>query len=90
MTDTEIEPQGDHEYLVRLDDAETRIQVTPDVLRRISAAVTDEPRVVDLTVQWLLERQSAADLPPMLDLDDIAAGYPDFVPDLDRRLAAAS
>ncbi|MFC1415845.1 hypothetical protein [Streptacidiphilus cavernicola] len=89
MTDPGIEPLGDHEYLVRLDDGQTRVRVTPDVLRRTSAAVTDEAQVVDLALQWLLERQSAADLPQMIDLDDIAAGYPDFVTDLAQRLAAA-
>ena len=83
----EIEPQGDHEYLARFDGTETRVRVTPDVLRKVSAAVTDETRVVEFTVHWLLDRQQAADLPPMLDLDDIAAAYDDYIDTLDQQLA---
>ena len=75
----EIEPQGDHEYLARFDGTETRVRVTPDVLRKVSAAVTDETRVVEFTVHWLLDRQQAADLPPMLDLDDTADPIEDYL-----------
>lgn len=82
----EIEPEGDHEYLARFDGTETRVRVTPDVLRRVSAAVTDETRVVELTLRWLLDRQPPADLPPMLDLDDIAVAYDDYIDTLDQQL----
>ncbi len=84
----EILPQDDHEFLVRIRGAEPRVRVTPDVLRRVSASVTDEARVVELTVDWLLERQQAADLPQLIDLDDIADAYDDYVDDIDKLLTA--
>lgn len=87
MGTIQIQAQGDHEYLVRPEGVDTLVRVTPDVLRRVSAAVTDEATVVEQSVRWLLERQDAQDLPPLIDLDDIAAAYPDFVDDLDHRLA---
>ncbi|MFC1416722.1 hypothetical protein [Streptacidiphilus cavernicola] len=86
----EIQAQGDLEYLVRPEGVDTVVRVTPDVLRRVAAAVTDEAAVVDQSVRWLLERQDAQDLPPLIDLDDIAAAYPGFIDDLDRRLGEGS
>ena len=91
-----IEPQGDHEYLVRIDvpgaeDATaTRVRATSDVLRLLSAPDDDEARVVEHTVQWLLERQPAADLPQLIDLDDVAAGYDDYLEGLAHRLSEHS
>lgn len=85
----EIEPQDEHEYLVRTQGAETRVRVTPEVLDRVSASVTDEPRVVELTVDWLLERQQAADLPQLIDLEDVADAYDDYADAIGRRLTAS-
>ena len=85
----DITPQGDHEYVVRTHGIESRIRVTPDVLNRVSVTVADEPRVVEASVTWLLERQAAADLPPLIDLDDIADAYEDYVSGIGRQLAAS-
>ncbi|PYC84717.1 hypothetical protein C7C46_07335 [Streptomyces tateyamensis] len=87
----QIEPQGDHEYLVRIpggsDDTTARVRATSDVLRRVSDSAADEARVVEQTVRWLLERQPVADLPQLIDLDDVAAAYDSYLKDLAHRLS---
>jgi len=85
----DITPQGNHEYVVRTGGVESRITVTPDVLNEVSATEADEPALVEASLAWLLERQPAADLPPLIDLDDIAAAYEDYVPDMEQKLTAS-
>jgi len=89
MTDgAHIEPLGSHNYLIKLwqdDDAvEIRVRATPDVVARISGGGgdADEERIVEDTIAYLLERQRADELPPQLDLDDIAATYDDYIDSL--------
>lgn len=89
-----VDPQGDHEYLVRdtegpADAEGWRVRVSPEVLDDAGAGGADEERAVRDTLGWLLERQPIGDLPLYIDLDDVAAGYPDFVADLGRRLNAS-
>jgi hypothetical protein len=86
----EIEPLGDHDYLVRLGSApsrvESRFRADPGVLENLGAGPDDERRVVAATADFLAERQDTADLPAMIDLFDVASAYEDFTDELRRRL----
>lgn len=63
----EIEPQGDHEYLVRLHsepgDAESWFRITPSVLEQLGAAEQDEESVVRRTVEFLIRHHDVEDFP---------------------------
>ncbi|MFF4340902.1 hypothetical protein ACFY00_13330 [Kitasatospora sp. NPDC001540] len=90
--DIRVESLGDHEYLVRVADgaveAATQVRVTDGVLERPGLAGGDEGRIVRETVAFLVERQPVIDIPPMIDLDDLADAYGDaYLEDLARRLA---
>lgn len=81
-----IEATTAHEYLVRLGEdgntVETRVRVTPGVLSQLNAPEVDERAIVEHTIAFLVCRQLAVDLPSALDLDDVAAGYDDYLPDM--------
>ncbi|MGI8867742.1 MAG: hypothetical protein ACR2F6_02525 [Mycobacteriales bacterium] len=81
-----IEATTDHEYLVRLREGdttfETRVRATPSVLGQLSDLNADERTIVERTVTFLIHRQLAIDLPPTLDLDDVAAGYDDYLAEM--------
>jgi hypothetical protein len=83
MTDPfEIEAQGEHEFLVRLqaDDetVESWIRVDPDVLERDDLP-WDEQELVRRTVRFLLGHQGVADFPQVVEIEDVIAGYPDYL-----------
>jgi hypothetical protein len=83
MTDPfEIEAQGEHEFLVRLqaDDetVESWIRVDPDVLERDDLP-PDEQELVRRTVRFLLGHQGVADFPQVVEIEDVIAGYPDYL-----------
>ncbi|MCZ4097436.1 hypothetical protein G3I60_07225 [Streptomyces sp. SID13666] len=87
----QIEPMGDHDYLVRTwysgDVIESRFQASPAVVDQVGAAEADEQRVIEETALYLAERQPVMDFPPMVDLDDVAAVYGDhYIDELSRRL----
>ncbi|MFD8707821.1 hypothetical protein ACFV1W_35465 [Kitasatospora sp. NPDC059648] len=89
--DIGIEALGDHEYLVSFPTAGeavlSRFQVTEATLAHLSRGRADERRIVVETAVYLSERQQTADLPPMIDLDDVAAAYgDDYLAELGRRL----
>ncbi|MFD8483081.1 hypothetical protein [Kitasatospora sp. NPDC059673] len=89
--DIRVEPLGDREYLVRVEEgaaqAATRIRVTDTVLDRTGLPEADEGQVVHETVAFLIERQPVIDIPPMIDLDDLADAYGDsYLKELERRL----
>ncbi|BAJ26037.1 MULTISPECIES: hypothetical protein [Kitasatospora] len=89
--DIRVEPLGDREYLVEVEDgsvgAATRIRVTDGVLEHPGLAGGDEGRIVRETVAFLAERQPVIDIPPMIDLDDLADAYGDaYLDELVRRL----
>lgn len=81
-----VQRLDEHEYLVRLNEGddviEIQLRATPAVLARIGVVDTDEGRVVDATVSYLLARQRADDLPAKLDLDDVAAAYDGYIEDI--------
>ncbi|MFE1318276.1 hypothetical protein [Kitasatospora phosalacinea] len=92
--DIRVEPLGDREYLVRVADgpveAATQVRVTDGVLERPGLAGGDEERIVRETVAFLVARQPVIDIPPMIDLDDLADAYGDaYLDDLARRVARA-
>jgi hypothetical protein len=78
----DIEEQGDHEYLVtqasELEDVRTWFRLTPEVLDRIGS--DDEEDVVRRTVQFLRRHQDVADFPDVVELEDVIAGYDDYLP----------
>ncbi|MFF0294592.1 hypothetical protein ACFYS8_35430 [Kitasatospora sp. NPDC004615] len=89
--DIRVEFLGDREYLVRVEEgaaqASTQIRVTDTVLERTGLPEADERRVVHETVAFLIERQPVIDIPPMIDLDDLADAYGDsYLEELERRL----
>ncbi|MEV7216558.1 hypothetical protein AB0O31_26135 [Kitasatospora cineracea] len=92
--DIRVEPLGDREYLVRVEDgrveAATQVRVTDGVLEQPGLDGSDEQRIVHETVAFLIERQPVIDIPPMIDLDDLADAYGDaYLEELARRLGRA-
>ncbi len=86
----DIEPLGGHEYLIRVrteaEVVESRFQATESVLRDLRVEDGDERRLIEATMEFLATRQSVAELPGLVDLDDIAASYDDYLDELRRRL----
>lgn len=80
--DFEVEPVGDHQYLVRVhgcdEDAEAWVRVAPEVLAGLGIDEVDEPAVVHRTVAFLLRHQDAADFPAIVEIEDVLASYPDY------------
>ncbi|MGW3045554.1 hypothetical protein ACWC9T_37280 [Kitasatospora sp. NPDC001159] len=89
----EVEPLGDHEYLLRArageEVVESRFRASEAVAEQLHATSADEQRLVEETAEFLAERQPVIDLPPMVDLDDVAACYDDYLEQLDQRLASS-
>ena len=85
-----IEALGDHDYLVRVDQAEElvtiRMRATPGVVARVAGPDADETRVVAATIAYLIARQRPDDLPEQLDLDDVVAAYDGYVDDLRNQI----
>jgi hypothetical protein len=79
--DIEIDAQGENSYLVvqpsELEDVRTLFTVTPEVMDRLGA--DDEEDVVRRTVQFLRRHQEVADFPELIDLEDVIAGYDDYL-----------
>jgi hypothetical protein len=79
----DIDAQGEHQYVVRLQDgedvAETWFNITPEVLDRVLAEGEDEEGVVRRTAAFLAERQDVADFPGIVELEDVIASYQDYV-----------
>jgi hypothetical protein len=78
----EIEPQGDHQFVVRLSDrgasTETWVNLTPAVLAELGVRPEDEEGLVRRTVAFLLRHQEVADFPTVVELEDVAASYADY------------
>jgi hypothetical protein len=82
-TTIDVEPQGGHQYVVRLRDGddvcESWFNVTPEVLGRLRVGTDDEEGVVRRTAEFLAERQDVADYPPVVELEDVIATYDDYL-----------
>ncbi|MBY8888297.1 hypothetical protein K7472_26165 [Streptomyces sp. PTM05] len=89
----DIEPLGGHEYLVRVhhpaEIVESRFQATERVMADLHAGAGDERRVIEATMDFLRDKKSADELPQLVDLDDVAASYDDYVDALRGRLPSA-
>lgn len=87
----ELEALGDHDYLVRFvrdeDTVVVRVYADPAVVAQIAE---NEQRVVEATAAYLIDRQSADDLPEQVDLDAVAAAYEGYIADLHRQLSRTS
>ena len=84
----EIEPQGDHQYVVRLHGdgqvKESWFLLSPSALGQLNAGEADEERVVRQTVEFLGRYQDAADFPDVVELEDVMASYDDYVQAMTR------
>jgi hypothetical protein len=82
-TSIEIETQGEHQYVVRLRDDEevneTWFNITPAVLDQVRVEGEDEERVVRRTAEFLVARQSVADFPDIVELEDVISTYAEFI-----------
>jgi hypothetical protein len=76
-----IEPQGAHEYVVRLQDGEevcvSWFHLTPDVLADLRVGEEAEQLCVRRTAEFLLRHQGVADFPEIVELEDVIATYDD-------------
>lgn len=83
LESVEIEAQGDHEYVVRLEGdgerAESWFRVTPEGLADVGGTPDDEEAVVRRTVEFLARHQGVPDFPDVVELEDVIASYDDFV-----------
>lgn len=88
LDSVEVEAQGDHEYVVRLEGdgerAESWFRIAPECLPQLGAAAEDEESVVRRTVEFLARHQAVPDFPSMVELEDVIASYDDFVPAMTR------
>ncbi|HZB18522.1 MAG TPA: hypothetical protein VE463_01690 [Blastococcus sp.] len=77
-----IEPQGAHEYVVRLQDGElvcvSWFHLTPDVLVELHVDEEAEGLCVRRTAEFLLRHQDVANFPDIVELEDVIATYDDF------------
>ena len=89
----DIEPLGGHEYLIRVPTegrtVESRFQVTQAVREDLRVGDDDERRLIEATMDFLARRQPITELPGLVDLDDIADSYADYLDELRRRMATA-
>jgi hypothetical protein len=84
--DAQIESTGDHVYLIRVGMDGEAIEVTlhadAETVARLAVEGADEQTIVEATAAYLIRRQRPDDLPPSLDLADVAAAYEDWVDDM--------
>jgi hypothetical protein len=83
MTDPfQIEAQGECEYVVRLrgngEEIESWFRLSPGLREELGLEVDDE-ELVRRTVRFLLGHQDAADFPDIVEIEDVVAGYPDYL-----------
>ncbi len=77
----------DRTYCVTVPSAEGRTELTLLVTDVPGLSAQADGIVAATTAAFLLEHQQAQDLPPMIELEDVIAAYPTFVPELQRRLS---
>jgi hypothetical protein len=89
-TDFQIEIVSDHEYVVRAlagaETVESWFHLEPDVLAELGVGDADEAKVVARTAEYMAERQSVADFPGLVHLEDLIATYDDYPEQIRRRL----
>ena len=81
--DYDIESQGDHQYVVRLQDqgetVETWFRLTPESLDKLGVDEDEEEDVVRRTVEFLSRHQDVADFPDIVEIDDVISSYDDYL-----------
>ncbi|MEP7161430.1 MAG: hypothetical protein ABI746_10050 [Dermatophilaceae bacterium] len=86
----QIEPLGGHDHLVSVTGGEADVEFTvramPSSLEALGFEAAREHDVVAATVDFLIRRQGAEDLPGFVDLDDACAAYEDLPVELARQL----
>ncbi|TKA03160.1 hypothetical protein [Actinacidiphila oryziradicis] len=86
----QIEPLEDHGYLAAIrggaQRAEVEFRATPDVMEALGIHDAAEQCAVRETAAFLCDHQPVIDLPPLIDLEDVAAAYDDYIEELRRRL----
>ena len=89
----QIDAVGAHRYAITLREGEDLVQIRLYADAVTVALITndqlDERRLVEQTVRYLVRRQRADDLPPALDLADVAAGYDTWIEEMRTQLNAA-
>src|SRR5690242_9638594 len=82
----QIDALGDHRYAITVREGEDLVRIElyadPATVGKIATDHLDERRLVEQTFCYLVRRQRADDLPPTLDLADVAAGYDTWVDDM--------
>lgn len=90
--DRHVEDLGDHQFLVTLtvgdDTVEMQVHVDPAVVENAGLAAADDQKILHATIDFLLARQQADDLPSQIALDEVAAAYGDFLDDVRERVAS--
>lgn len=85
-----IEVLDQDRYIVQIpnDDEPVTILVraSADATARLGPAAVSDTRVVEATIDYLVARQGAEDLPQELDIEDVFSAYDDFEGELRRRL----
>lgn len=86
--DFEVEPVGDHEYLVQVrgteEHVEAWVRVTPGVFDGLAMDEIEEIEEIDeitlvrRTIAFLVRHQDAADFPAIVEIEDVLASYPDY------------
>ena len=79
---------GDYDHTFTVEPGiSLRLRSTPEGVERIAGPAADPARVAEATLAYLLARQSAEQLPGVLDLEDVAEAYDDFPAEVRARLA---
>ncbi|BCW47425.1 hypothetical protein [Arthrobacter sp. StoSoilB5] len=86
----DVELVNQDEYLVRWasegQTGESVIRITPEFLAEAGLDGQDGQFVTEETANFLAEHQPVIDFPQTMDLEEIAAAYPDFTEQLRSRL----
>ncbi|NUR73854.1 MAG: hypothetical protein HOU81_23830 [Hamadaea sp.] len=86
-----IEAIDDERHLVEIPfdegPVEVLVRASPAAVAQLAPDGVPTVRVVEETIDFLLARQRADDLPPQLDLEDVLPAYEGFEQELRRRLS---
>ena len=88
MTNNELQIESvlDHHYTITVQEGDDLIELMvyadPAVVALIATNQGDERRIVIETMRFLRRRQRADDLPSLLDLADVAAGYDSWIEEM--------
>ncbi|XAS72073.1 hypothetical protein VUN82_23875 [Micrococcaceae bacterium Sec5.1] len=88
----DVELVNQDEYLVRWasegQTGESVFRITPEFLAEAGLDGQDGQFITEETANFLAEHQPVIDFPQTMDLEEVAAAYPDFAQQLRSRLEA--